>query len=128
MILYTDGGCKPSSGAYGSFRIESDDGTLWEICRWAQFNYPVNTNNQAEYAILFEALLYTQRYKPSKLDIYTDSQLMVKQLKKEYEIKDQSLALWASKVWAEIAYHEEQGTKVTITHVPRTIIVGKLGH
>jgi ribonuclease HI len=124
MILYTDGGCKPKTGTYGSFRIENDKGELYQIVRWAEFNTPVTTNNQAEYAILLEALLFVERMKPDKITVYSDSLLMIQQLNGEYEIKNANLAEWAKAVKeAMLAFSE-----VKLVHVPRKIIVEKLGH
>ena len=57
MIIYTDGGYKPDSGAYGSACLENDNGELYKIIRW-KFPYVVETNNEAEYATLLETLLW----------------------------------------------------------------------
>jgi ribonuclease HI len=124
VILYTDGGCKPKTGTYGSFRIENDAGELREIVRWAEFDTPVETNNQAEYAILLEALLYVERMKPENITVYSDSLLMIQQLNGEYEIKNAALAEWAASVKEAMTAFEE----VKLVHVPRKIIVEKLGH
>jgi ribonuclease HI len=124
MILFCDGGVKPSCGAYGSFRIENNKGELKEILRLIEFSYPVKTNNQCEYAILFEALLYIEQMKPDTLTIYSDSQLMVRQLLGEYKIRDAILQERAKAILELL----ESFKNVKIIHVPRKIIVEKLGH
>jgi ribonuclease HI len=128
MILYTDGGYRPSTGAYGSFRIENDKGQLWELLRMdlnPRKHYDgAKTNNQAEYCILFEALLYCLSRNFKSLKVYSDSQLMVKQLNKEYAIKNEILARWAANIW-DIW---EDFDNIELEHVPREVLVEKVGH
>lgn len=51
------------------------------------------TNNQAEYMALIVGLLYVQKYGKSEmaLKIYSDSQLLVRQINGEYRVKETSL-------------------------------------
>lgn len=124
MIVYTDGGYKPKDGAYGSCRLETDEGELIQIIRW-RFQYPVSTNNEAEYATLLETVKYLSDISIDEpLTIYSDSQLMIKQLNGEYTINKDSLRDFAEKI---LEILKDFGT-TTLSHVPRKIIVAKLGH
>jgi ribonuclease HI len=50
------------------------------------------TNNQAEYLAVIEACRYVRdHYDYEKLTVYTDSQLVFRQLKGEYKVKDKRL-------------------------------------
>ena len=124
MIVYTDGGCKPSTGSYGSCRIETDKGELYKIIRW-DFDETVSTNNEAEYATLVEALRWISSNTDWKdLTIYSDSMLMIKQLLGEYTINKASLQGLADEI---VEMLKDLGTTI-LRHVPRKIIVAKLGH
>ncbi|MFW9853368.1 MAG: RNase H family protein [Candidatus Thorarchaeota archaeon] len=54
------------------------------------------TNNQAEYKAIIAAL---QDVKEKDIEIYSDSQLAVRQLTYEYSIKEDHLRELANKVW-----------------------------
>ncbi|HLC59369.1 MAG TPA: RNase H family protein [archaeon] len=69
------------------------------------------TNNEAEYLAVIAAL---EENKESEINILSDSQLMVKQLKQEYAIKEDRLRELAQKVWSL-----SEGRKITFTWIPR---------
>ena len=123
MKLFCDGGFKPSTGAYGSGRVEYDDGNLCKMLRWT-FPYPVNTNNEAEYATLLESLMWCEQAGVKELSVFSDSQLMVRQLNKIYKINKLSLKKFAEEIW-EL---ESDFDIITYTHVPRAVLVEKVGH
>ena len=128
MILYTDGGCN-KNGTYGSFRIEKDNGELWELIRIPDFqNYgvPVTTNNEAEYATMADALFYChlQGHGKEPITVYTDSLLVVNQLSGAWQIKEERLRNFADKVRERLKNFDIY----KVEHVPREIIVDKLGH
>ena len=129
MILYTDGGFN-KEGGYGSFRVETDKGELHEFRR---MNFPgeesagtliVRTNNEAEYAALYHALQTCRQRGHTHIVAYTDSMLMVKQLQGTFRINKSALKNWADMIGAMM----EDFTTFELSHVPRKIIVEKLGH
>ena len=73
------------------------------------------SNNTAEYCALILALQEAMMMGARELQVYTDSELIVKQLNGEYKIKEPSLkALFC------LASHLRSGfKKLTISHVPR---------
>jgi len=126
MIIYTDGGWKPSTGAYGSFRIEEDDETLCFIGRIPYFDYPVKTNNEAEYATLIKALEYVKTLEsmPASISLFSDSQLMLSQISGSYEVRAKNLKSFQKKAIALLEEFED----IILVYVPRACIVKKLGH
>lgn len=73
------------------------------------------TNNQAEYIALEEALLALKELGAKYVTIYSDSQLVVRQMTGEYEVKDKELQLLYYRV-KKIAY---TFSSFKIIHVPR---------
>lgn len=74
------------------------------------------TNNQAEYIALIVGLLYAKKHAPcdGHLEIYSDSQLLVRQVRQEYRVKDAHLKVLHAKVLALL-----DGMHVTVSHVLR---------
>ncbi|WP_455276913.1 RNase H family protein [[Eubacterium] cellulosolvens] len=70
------------------------------------------TNNQAEYKAIIAAL---QDVKEKDIEIYSDSQLAVKQLTYEYSIKEDHLRELANKVW-----YLCEGRNVKFFWIPRS--------
>lgn len=55
----------------------------------------VTTNNFAEYTALLEALKLAKKKSFESLEIYSDSELMVRQINGQYKVKDETLkTLW----------------------------------
>lgn len=69
------------------------------------------TNNEAEYMALIQALTDN---KDDDIEIFSDSELMVKQLNSEYAIKEERLRELAQQVWRLC-----EGRSVTFTWIPR---------
>jgi len=83
----------PGLAGIGGFIIkECSLADLWSI------KIGVTTNNVAEYRALMECLLRAKKLGIRKLKIYTDSELLKKQIKGEYQIKEKKLKLWYSKI------------------------------
>ena len=111
--LFTDGGARgnPGPAAYG-FVLEAEDGTVLDARGEA---IGVATNNVAEYSALVAGLSRAVAAGVSELDVRSDSELMVKQMRGEYRVKNrdlQSLFLDASRAARQIG-------RVTYTHVRR---------
>jgi ribonuclease HI len=90
-----DGGCpvNPGPGAF-AFVIEREDGT--KIKRSGYL--PLATNNTAEYrainaAALFIATRMDHKELPNSIDIFSDSQVIVRQLNGIYAVHDAGLRL-----------------------------------
>ena len=111
--LWTDGGARgnPGPAAY-AYVLEADDGTVLEARGEA---IGVATNNVAEYSALIAGLRGAAAAGVHELEVRSDSELMVKQMRGEYRVKNrdlQALFLDASRAAREVG-------KVTYTHVRR---------
>ncbi|MBZ5532959.1 MAG: ribonuclease HI family protein [Acidobacteriia bacterium] len=88
LIAYVDGGSHGSPGPSGiGVVIEKPDGELVRIAKWIGHQ----DNNVAEYAALLEALQFAVELKATALHVYSDSELVVKQMTGEYACRSPRL-------------------------------------
>jgi ribonuclease HI len=87
--LYTDGGSRgnPGPAAY-AYVLETDDGTVLDARGEA---IGIATNNVAEYRALVEGLEAAARARVDELEVVSDSELLVKQMRGEYKVKNAAL-------------------------------------
>jgi ribonuclease HI len=87
--LFTDGGSRgnPGPAAY-AFVLEAEDGTVLDARGEA---IGVATNNVAEYAALVAGLARASELHVSELEVVSDSELLVKQMRGEYRVKNRGL-------------------------------------
>ena len=91
--LSTDGGSRgnPGPAAYG-YVLEAADGTVLDARGEA---IGVATNNVAEYRALLAGLVAAQERGVEEVEVVSDSELLVKQMRGEYKVKNEALrALW----------------------------------
>jgi ribonuclease HI len=89
---YTDGACRVSNPGQCSaaFAVYDSFGyTIWEASRY--LGPELHTNNYAEYQGLLDLLKWAESSKATGLDIHCDSQLMVKQVRLEWQVKHKEL-------------------------------------
>lgn len=113
FVLRTDGGARgnPGPAAYG-FVIEDESGQV--IKEGSKF-LGDKTNNQAEYEGLLAGLEEVKNLGASAVTCFLDSELVVKQLRQEYRVKDKALGVLFVKVWNL----SQQFKKVEFKHVLR---------
>jgi ribonuclease HI len=87
--LYTDGGSRgnPGPAAY-AYVLETGDGTVLDA---RGETIGVATNNVAEYRALLEGLEAAVRAGVDELVVVSDSELLVKQMRGEYKVKNAAL-------------------------------------
>ena len=87
--LFTDGGARgnPGPAAYG-YVLEAEDGTVLAAHGEA---IGVATNNVAEYSALVAGLRRRSSCGVAELEVVSDSELMVKQMRGEYKVKNEAL-------------------------------------
>jgi ribonuclease HI len=87
--LSTDGGARgnPGPAAYG-YVLETDDGTI--LAAHGE-TIGVATNNVAEYRALIAGLEKAIEVGVDELEVVSDSELLVKQMKGEYRVKNENL-------------------------------------
>jgi ribonuclease HI len=87
--LSTDGGARgnPGPAAYG-YVLESEDGHVLDA-RGERIG--VATNNVAEYSALVAGLEKALELGVTELEVVSDSELLVKQMRGEYKVKNEAL-------------------------------------
>ena len=87
--LSTDGGARgtPGPAAFG-YVLEADDGTI--LAAHGE-TFGVATNNVAEYRALIAGLEKAVEVGVDQLEVVSDSELLVKQMKGEYRVKNENL-------------------------------------
>jgi ribonuclease HI len=113
LIIHTDGGARGNPGHAGIGIVIEDQHTK-EIYHFKKY-IGETTNNQAEYQALLFALEKARDMKADEAACYLDSELVVKQLRGEYRVKDQKLAPLFLKIWNL----QQQFRKITFTHIFR---------
>jgi len=112
-VAHIDGGARgnPGPAGYGAHVVEEGSGRVIEI-----FGYlGVATNNVAEYAALLAVLEYATVAGAASLRIFSDSQLLVRQIAGEYRVKDPRLQVLHAAARRLIAGLGN----VRVDHVPR---------
>ena len=87
--LSTDGGARgnPGPAAYG-YVLEAEDGTVLDARGEA---IGVATNNVAEYRGLVAGLERAAELQVDEVEVVSDSELLVKQMRGEYRVKNEAL-------------------------------------
>lgn len=120
LKVFTDGASRGNPGESGIGIIIYDDKDN-VIKKWNEY-IGKGTNNQAEYLALIKSIELLKELKqtiPIEFIVFhADSELMVKQLKLEYKVKDESLKLLFKKFNTEI---NELKIPYTIKHVERKL-------
>lgn len=110
-ILHTDGGARGNPGPAGIgavLQINSQKKLFKKYLGEA-------TNNQAEYQAIILGLEEARQAGATSVDCFLDSELVVKQLNREYKVKNKELAPLFVKVWNL----SQQFERVTFKHVYR---------
>jgi ribonuclease HI len=111
--LFTDGGSRgnPGPAAY-AFVLEAEDGTVLDARGEA---IGVATNNVAEYAALVAGLARAVEIGVDELEVISDSELLVKQMRGEYRVKNRAL----QDLFLDASGHARKLRRVTYTAVRR---------
>ena len=111
--LYTDGGARgnPGPAGVGAVLLSSSGDVVDELADFIG----VATNNVAEYQALIAGLELALDRDVERLDVFLDSELVVRQLSGQYRVKDATLkALHAQATYLMHKFHE-----IDVKHVPR---------
>jgi ribonuclease HI len=111
-VANIDGGSRGNPGPAGyGVRLQRDDGTVVELKR----PLGVCTNNVAEYKGLLAALQWAADHGIARLSVRSDSELLVKQMRGEYRVKNTGLL----PLYQEARELARRIGRVTYEHVPR---------
>ncbi|MBI4272270.1 ribonuclease HI family protein [Candidatus Uhrbacteria bacterium] len=96
-ITFTDGGARgnPGPAAIGGVVIEKNSNKKISFHQYIGNT----TNNQAEYKALIHAMKTAIECGASEIECFLDSELIVKQLNREYRVKDKDLGQLFLAVW-----------------------------
>ena len=111
LVAYVDGGCLGNPGPSGiGVVINGCASGPVRIAKWIGHQ----DNNVAEYAALMEALQYAVSLKARALHVFSDSQVVVRQMTGEYVCRSARLYSlhWTCRKLA-------RSLKFSISHVPR---------
>ncbi len=111
--LHTDGGSRgnPGPAAIGIVLEDPDGNVVKEFKRYIG----KATNNQAEYEALIEGLKLAKIFWKGSLDCFTDSELLVRQVNGEYDVKNKELKV----AHAAVEKLAKQFPSIAFTHVRR---------
>ena len=90
LKIFTDGGARgnPGPAGIGAVIFDEKGNVIAEISEYIG----ETTNNQAEYKALIAGLIKAKELGARELEVFLDSELVVKQLNREYRVKDKDLA------------------------------------
>lgn len=113
IITFSDGGARgnPGPAGIGAVLYNEDNKKIAEISHYIG----ETTNNQAEYKALIAALRKAVELGAKEVISYLDSELVVKQLNREYKVKNAELA----PLFLDIHNISLSFKKITFIHVPR---------
>ncbi len=95
FIIHVDGGARGNPGPAAIGCVIEEAG---HVVHTISQTIGHATNNQAEYHAVFAALQYAQAQGASKVELYGDSELIIKQLRGEYKVKNKDLGPWVLKI------------------------------
>ncbi|MEW6407847.1 MAG: ribonuclease HI family protein [Patescibacteria group bacterium] len=89
LKIFIDGGAVGNPGPAGAGMVIYDE--KGKIIKKISEFLGKETNNQAEYHGLIFALIWAKELQAKQVEIYSDSELLVKQIKGEYKIKNKNI-------------------------------------
>ena len=110
-VIYTDGASSGNPGPAGIGAIIQINGHKTTISEYIG----KTTNNVAEYTALIKALHYARQKKIRSVKIYTDSELLVKQIHGVYRVRNEGLI----PLYKEVLDLLRSFDAFSIIHVPR---------
>ena len=89
LVAHTDGGARGNPGPAG-YGVVIEDESHRKVTSLSEY-LGHQTNNFAEYQALIAALEYAVEHGPKALKVVSDSELLVRQIKGIYKVKNQAL-------------------------------------
>ncbi len=114
LHLFSDGGSRGNPGQAAIAYI-LEDPVRGEVLKEGKERIGVETNNVAEYRALIEGLRAARKFQPNRLICHLDSELVVRQLNGEYQVKIPALKAFVD----EIRELSADLPDVVFVHIPR---------
>ncbi|MFB6291415.1 MAG: ribonuclease HI family protein [Candidatus Bipolaricaulia bacterium] len=111
--IYTDGASRGNPGDAAWAYVILDTGE--EVVASQSGYIGTSTNNQAEYFAVIRALQRAREITLRKVNIHSDSQLLVNQVTGKWKVKDSEL----QRLFQRVESLKEQFEEVTFTHLVR---------
>ncbi|MGD8505947.1 MAG: ribonuclease HI family protein [Candidatus Bathyarchaeota archaeon] len=112
--VYSDGASRGNPGISAiAFMILAEDGRLMK--KYSRY-VGIRTNNQAEYEALISALESASTLTDKEVTCYLDSELVVKHLNGEYQVRNSRLKV----LWVKVQELKQKFQRVTFRNVART--------
>src|SRR4030065_2072308 len=94
--LYTDGGARgnPGPGAIGVVIYDENKNKIYELSKYIG----MSTNNEAEYTSLIEGIGSALDKGIKNLNVFMDSELIIKQVNGSYKVKNERLKVFYNKL------------------------------
>lgn len=113
LTIYTDGGARGNPGPAGIGAVlKNEKGKI--IAEISEYIGEA-TNNQAEYRAVISAIERAKRLGAKEIEFFLDSELVVKQLNREYKVKNKELAPLFVQIYNAVLSFK----KVSFNHVRR---------
>ena len=113
LVAHIDGGARGNPGPSG-YGVVVEDEMGRPVVELSHY-LGKQTNNYAEYSGLLAALNYATRYGFTAVKVYSDSELMVKQIKGEYKVNNPAL----KELYGKAIRMIEDLEAFEINHIPR---------
>lgn len=114
LHLFSDGGSRGNPG-HAAIAAILEDPVRGVVLKQTYERIGIETNNVAEYRALIEGLKMALAFSPNRLVCHLDSELVVKQVKGEYQVKMATLKPFVDEV-RELA---QELADVVFVHIPR---------
>ncbi len=112
LKIYTDGASRGNPGPSAiAFIFVIDESSIFQMNEFVG----KQTNNQAEYQAIIKALLEAHKITQGDIEVFSDSELVIKQINGDYQVKNIHLL----KLSQEVTHWKKFFQKVSFTHVPR---------
>lgn len=114
IVIYCDGGSRGNPGPAGIGAVILDDRT-GEVIASVSEHLGNATNNVAEYTALVRALESAEKFGANAVSIRADSELLIKQLRGEYKVKNKGLKPLYARILEQLSGYKD----VSLEHVRR---------
>ena len=114
VFIYTDGASRGNPGpcSLGLQIFDKNQSLIYEESRYLEDK---NTNNFAEYKAVLRALDICAKHKIQELYLFSDSQLLIRQLQKKYKVKSPNI----KNLFEECQSFLKKIPKKHFKHIPR---------
>lgn len=113
LTCYVDGGSRGNPGPAGSgaYILDKNNKPVKKLKKYLG----IATNNVAEYESLLMALKKARELGCTNMQVYADSELVVKQVRGQYKVKNETLKA----IYKQVMHLVEEFDVFKITHIPR---------